>query len=64
MSQVEDQLMGPLQDTPEALYQNEPQDCEEEIHFSTLMESLGASNTFEESVSLAVFQNMSIVLSL
>ncbi|KAG7320429.1 hypothetical protein KOW79_016282 [Hemibagrus wyckioides] len=48
MSQVEDQLMGLSQDSPEALYQNEPQDYEEESHFSTLMESLGASNIFED----------------
>lgn len=48
MSQVEDQLSGLSQDFPEALYQNEPQDYEEERHFSTLMESLGASNIFED----------------
>ncbi|KAK3544212.1 hypothetical protein QTP86_008306 [Hemibagrus guttatus] len=48
MSQVEDQLMGLSQDSPEALYQTEPQDYEEESHFSTLMESLGASNIFED----------------
>lgn len=59
MSQAEDQLMDLLQDTPEALYQIEPQDCEEERHFNTLMESLGASNIFEESVPLVVFEAIS-----
>lgn len=64
MSQVEDQLMGLSQDSQEALYQTEPQDYEEESHFSTLMESLGASNIFEESVSLVVFDRINIFLSL
>lgn len=58
MSQMEDQLTGLSQDSSEAFYQNEPQDREEERHFSTLMESLGASNIFEESVSLFVFYNI------
>ncbi|MCJ8743095.1 hypothetical protein PDJAM_G00089760 [Pangasius djambal] len=48
MSQVEYQFTGLSQDSPEALYQNEPQDYEEERYFSTLMESLGASNIFED----------------
>lgn len=61
MSQAEEQLMGLSQDSPETLYQNEPQVYEEERHFGTLMESLGASNIFEESVSLVVFDNINIV---
>ncbi|XP_060759300.1 EF-hand calcium-binding domain-containing protein 4B isoform X2 [Neoarius graeffei] len=48
MSQAEEQLMGLSQDSPETLYQNEPQVYEEERHFGTLMESLGASNIFED----------------
>ncbi|XP_060745992.1 EF-hand calcium-binding domain-containing protein 4B [Tachysurus vachellii] len=48
MSQVEDQLTALSQDCSEALYQNDPQDYEEESHFSMLMESLGASNIFED----------------
>ncbi|XP_027007656.1 EF-hand calcium-binding domain-containing protein 4B isoform X1 [Tachysurus fulvidraco] len=48
MSQVEDQLRGLSQDCSDALYQNDPQDYEEESHFSMLMESLGASNIFED----------------
>lgn len=62
MSQVEDQCMGLSQDSPKALYQNELQDYEDESHFSTLMESLGASNIFEESVSLVVFDKINIGL--
>ncbi|TSK13297.1 EF-hand calcium-binding domain-containing protein 4B [Bagarius yarrelli] len=48
MSQLEDQLTCDSQDPPEALYQNEPHDYEEEGYFSMLMESLGASNIFED----------------
>ncbi|KAI4887491.1 hypothetical protein NFI96_017742 [Prochilodus magdalenae] len=51
MSEVEDQLTGHLQNVPEALYQDEPQaenEDDEKRHFSMLMESLGASNVFED----------------
>ncbi|XP_072529160.1 EF-hand calcium-binding domain-containing protein 4B isoform X2 [Salminus brasiliensis] len=51
MSEVEDQITGLLHKVPEALYQDEAQagnEDEEERHFSLLMESLGASNVFEE----------------
>ncbi|KAM9468235.1 EF-hand calcium-binding domain-containing protein 4B isoform 1-T4 [Clarias gariepinus] len=48
MSQEEDQLLGLSQSCPEDLYQNEPQDHEDERHFSALMESLGANNIFED----------------
>ncbi|KAL7882579.1 hypothetical protein SRHO_G00002370 [Serrasalmus rhombeus] len=51
MSEVEDQVRGLLQKVPEALYQVEPQaekEDDEERHFSMLMESLGASNVFED----------------
>ncbi|XP_036419683.1 ras and EF-hand domain-containing protein homolog isoform X2 [Colossoma macropomum] len=51
MSEVEDQVIGFLQKVPEALYQDEPQaekEDDEEKHFSMLMESLGASNVFED----------------
>lgn len=61
MSQVEDQLTCLSQDSPEALYQNEPQDYEEERYFSMLMESLGASNIFEEWVSFNVFDYINIL---
>lgn len=61
MSLAEDQPMRLLQNSPEVLYQNEPQDCEEERHFNTLMESLGASNIFEESVPSVVFDYINIV---
>uniref|UniRef100_A0AAR2KFN0 EF-hand domain-containing protein n=1 Tax=Pygocentrus nattereri TaxID=42514 RepID=A0AAR2KFN0_PYGNA len=51
MSEVEDQVRGLMQKVPEALYQVEPQaekEDDEERHFSMLMESLGASNVFED----------------
>ncbi|KAF7693914.1 EF-hand calcium-binding domain-containing protein 4B isoform X1 [Silurus meridionalis] len=48
MSQTADQLTGLSKDYPEVLYQNDPQDYEEEKHFNTLMESLGASKIFED----------------
>ncbi|KAF5895953.1 ras and EF-hand domain-containing protein, partial [Clarias magur] len=48
MSQAEDQLAGLSPSCPEDLYQNEPQDHEDERHFGALMESLGANNIFED----------------
>lgn len=52
MSEVEGQTTHLLQKFPEALYQDEPQagndDDDEERHFRMLMDSLGASNVFEE----------------
>ncbi|XP_062861094.1 EF-hand calcium-binding domain-containing protein 4B [Trichomycterus rosablanca] len=48
ISQVEDQITVLSPKVSEALYQVEPQDCEEQRHFGMLMESLGAIDVFED----------------